>query len=85
MWCGTVQGLFLTKALGQITENCIVCNIPNLLKPLKMCGSRSQEGLVHVDRPGGEGGEELTGFLFLHPTLLSLTPWVPGRPLLPPL
>ena len=56
MWCGTVQGLFLTKAPGQITENCIVCNIPNLLKSLKMCGSRSQEGLVHVDRPGGEGG-----------------------------
>ena len=65
--CGTVQGLFLTKGPRQITENCIVCNIPNLLKCLKMCGSRSQEGLVHVDRPGGEGGEELTGFYFYIP------------------
>ena len=33
----------------------------------------------------GRVGEELTGFYFLNPTLLSWTPWVPGRPLLPPL
>ena len=28
----------------------------------------------------GRVGEELTGFYFLNPTLLSWTPWVPGRP-----
>ena len=85
MWCGTVQGLFLTKAPGQITENCIVGNIPNLLKSLKMCGSRSQEGLVHVDRPGGEGGEELIGFYFYIPPCSLWTLGWPGVLSSPPL
>ena len=57
--------------------------VHNLLKSKNVWNPKAGGKKVGVAQAGGVG-EELTGFYFLNPTLLSWTPWVPGRPLLPP-
>ena len=65
-------------------KNFKVFNIPDLLKSLNVWNPKAG-GKQGGGGPGGEGRRGTYRFLFLYPTMLSWTPWVPGRPLLPPL
>ena len=64
-------------------KNFKVFNIPDLLKSLNVWNPKAG-GKQGGGGPGGEGRRGTYRFLFLYPTMLSWTPWVPGRPLLPP-